>query len=62
MDLRAWFASTVSSTDELDYADLLEWYGLHFVTSDGAPGVWTLQRRPDQTPVQQRRLVAWLGQ
>ena len=61
VDLRAWFASTVSSTDELDYADLLEWYGLRFVTSDGAPGAWTLERRPDQTPVQQRRLAAWLG-
>ena len=56
VDLRTWFASAVSSTDELDYADLLEWYGLRFVTS------WTLERKPDQNAEQQRRLMRRLEQ
>jgi predicted metalloprotease with PDZ domain len=60
VDLRQWFASAVSSTDELDYTDLLEWYGLRFATSTGAAGAWTLERHPDQTPAQRERLANWL--
>ena len=60
-DLRGWFTSAVSSTDELDYTDLLDWYGLRFVTSSGSAGAWTLDRQPDQTAAQQQRLSNWLG-
>jgi predicted metalloprotease with PDZ domain len=62
VNLAAWFKTAVSSTDELDYLDLLEWYGLRF-TPSSAPitGNWTLERRPDQTAVQQQRLANWLG-
>jgi predicted metalloprotease with PDZ domain len=62
VDLRRWFASAISSTDELDYTDLLEWYGLRFVTSSGPAGAWTLERHPDQTAAQQQRLANWLGE
>jgi predicted metalloprotease with PDZ domain len=62
VDLGQWFTSAVSSTDELDYTDLLEWYGLRFVTSSGSAGVWTLERQPDQTAMQRQRLASWLGQ
>jgi predicted metalloprotease with PDZ domain len=62
VDLRRWFTSAVSATDELDYTDLLEWYGLQFVASSGPAGAWTLERRPDQTPEQRQRLANWLGQ
>lgn len=55
--LGPWFASAVSSTDELDYAELLEWYGLRFAGSEN----WTLERRPDQTDEQRQRLAKWLG-
>jgi predicted metalloprotease with PDZ domain len=61
VDLRPWFTRAVSSTDELDYADLLEWYGLRFVTSSGPAGAWTLERQPDQTPEQRQRVASWLG-
>jgi hypothetical protein len=50
----------VSSTEELDYSDLLDWYGLRFVTSSGHEGAWTLERRPDQTAAQKQRLASWL--
>jgi predicted metalloprotease with PDZ domain len=61
IDLRGWFASAVASTDELDYTDLLEWYGLRFVTSGGSAGAWTLERRPDQTAAERQRIADWLG-
>jgi predicted metalloprotease with PDZ domain len=80
VDLRKWFESAVSSTDELDYTDVLEWYGLRFAASSAAPsaassgasdssaapgasgasGSWTLERRPDQTAEQRKRLATWL--
>jgi predicted metalloprotease with PDZ domain len=60
-DLGKWFTSAVSSTDELDYTDLLEWYGLRFVRTGGAAVPWTLERKPDQTAEQRQRLVNWLG-
>jgi predicted metalloprotease with PDZ domain len=33
-DLRPWFQQTVESTEELDYAEALAWYGLRFKTVD----------------------------
>ena len=59
-DLRQWFASTVTSTEELDYSDLLEWYGLHFTNSSGAAGAWTLATQPEQTPAQRQHVSDWL--
>jgi predicted metalloprotease with PDZ domain len=53
VDLSAWFRRAVASTDELDYADALEWYGLQF-----ASGGWTLEARADATAAQHDRLRA----
>jgi predicted metalloprotease with PDZ domain len=53
VDLTAWFASATASTDELDYEDALDWYGLRF-----APGAWTLEARPDATGGQRARLAS----
>jgi len=55
-DLSGWFKRTVSSTQELDYDDALDWYGLRF-----AAGTWTLERREDASAEQKARLTAWLG-
>jgi predicted metalloprotease with PDZ domain len=51
VDLTGWFTRTVSSTDELDYTEALEWYGLQF-----APGGWKLEARPDATVAQRDHL------
>ena len=58
--LKEWFTSAVSSTEELDYTELLEWYGLRFTASTGRAGAWQIERRPDATDVQKRNLAAWL--
>jgi len=59
VDLREWFRKSVSSTEELDYGDLLESYGLHFADGD-SPGKWTLTLRATPTGAQKRNLDAWL--
>lgn len=61
VDLRAWFASAVSSTDELDYSDVLDWYGLQFTLCNRPANFWKLERRPDQTDAQRQRLTRWLS-
>jgi predicted metalloprotease with PDZ domain len=61
VDLEDWFRKSVSSTEELDYSDLLEWYGLRFTSSAGPAGAWTLQVRDDATAAQRRHLREWLA-
>jgi len=52
-DLTAWFRRAVASTEELDYADALDWYGLQF-----AQGGWTMEPRADETPAHRERVHA----
>ncbi len=55
--LRRWLATT----EELDYAEALEWFGLRFVPGEGGKETWRLEARADATPAQRERLRAWLG-
>src|SRR5262245_940872 len=62
IDLKDWFRNSVSSVEELDYADLLECFGLQFTASEQQPpGAWKLVVRDDATAAQKRNLEAWLG-
>lgn len=60
VDLQAWFKKTVSSTEDLDYGEALEWFGLRFALADGQTKTWRLEIRGDATSVQRNRLKAWL--
>ncbi|MCG6957824.1 MAG: hypothetical protein LJF04_17680 [Gemmatimonadetes bacterium] len=44
-DLEAWFRKAIASTEELDYSEALEWFGVRFV----ADGTWSLAVRADAT-------------
>jgi predicted metalloprotease with PDZ domain len=60
VDLREWFRRSVSTTEDLDYSDVLEWYGLRFTAGEGITGSWQLEPRPDGTDAQRARVQAWL--
>jgi predicted metalloprotease with PDZ domain len=62
-DLSAWFTHALRTTQELDYAELLEWYGLRFADPGSADPVraWLLEVRPDASAAQRRRLERWLA-
>jgi predicted metalloprotease with PDZ domain len=62
VDLKDWFRRAISSTEELDYTEALDWFGLRFAASDDPARAWTLGVRPDATDAQRGHLVAWLGQ
>jgi predicted metalloprotease with PDZ domain len=52
VDLTGWFRTAISSTEELDYAEALDWFGLRFATPDGLPPEkrgWELELRADAT-------------
>ncbi len=56
-DLRKWFHSVWATTEELDYSEALDWYGLRF-SDDGS---WTLQVRDDASAVQRARFDALIA-
>jgi predicted metalloprotease with PDZ domain len=66
-DLKDWFRKVLSSTEELDYAEALDWYGLRFAPApepakDEKPvKKWTLEIRTDASEAQKehfRKLLA----
>jgi predicted metalloprotease with PDZ domain len=63
LDLKAFFQSTLRTTDELDYQEVLDWFGLRFKPNDaGTPqGAWILEARPDVTPEQRTHLAALMA-
>jgi predicted metalloprotease with PDZ domain len=60
-DLQEWFRRAIGSTEELDYAEALEWYGLRFAPSDDATKRWRLEPSPVATDVQRAHLQALAG-
>src|SRR5262249_15564732 len=62
VDLKEWFRQAISSTEELDYSEALDWFGLRFAASDGQKQekTWRLEPRPDATAAQKTHLTAWL--
>jgi predicted metalloprotease with PDZ domain len=59
-DLAGAFHSWLASTDEIDYQEALEWFGLRFTNEAGSAKPWQLAVRADASPEQTKRLRAWL--
>jgi predicted metalloprotease with PDZ domain len=63
VDFREWFRRAVSSTEELEYDEALDWFGLRFAAREGqeASQNWTLEVRDDATEAQRAHLRALLA-
>lgn len=63
IDLKDWLHRAISSTEELDYAEALEWFGLEFTTPDPKKPdrKWKLVQRADASEAQKNHLNAWLN-
>ncbi len=61
LDLRDWFRRALSSTEELDYAEALDWFGLQFGPPEDPAKKWKLEPRANATPQQQARLQRLTG-
>ncbi len=51
-----WLGKALSTTEELNYAEALFWYGLQFQQSADPAKTWTLEPRPDATEAQKTQL------
>jgi predicted metalloprotease with PDZ domain len=51
-DLQAWFRTALETTEELDYAEALSWFGLRFAPGGG----WTLEIESEAAGVQEAHL------
>lgn len=60
-DLSRWFARVISSTEELDYSEALEWYGLRFASTSEQTKRWELELDPRATAAQRMHLQALAG-
>jgi predicted metalloprotease with PDZ domain len=58
-DLKPYMHTLVATTEEIDYTEFLDWFGLRFKTGDPA-AAWTLEVRPDATGAQRQHLAAFL--
>jgi predicted metalloprotease with PDZ domain len=61
VDLKEPFRKWLATTDELDYTEALEWFGLRFAAGKEQQPTWRLEVRPDATPVQEQRRRMWMG-
>jgi predicted metalloprotease with PDZ domain len=61
VDLKGWFKEAIASTEELDYTEALDWFGLRFTAApDKQKSPWKLEIRADATERQQGHLREWL--
>lgn len=56
--LTSWFHRALDTTEELDYTEMLEWYGLRFAGGDDPKARWTLQIVAAPTSAQRAHLAA----
>jgi predicted metalloprotease with PDZ domain len=63
VSLMEFFDKALFSTEELDYSEALDWFGLQFAPSEEDPSQlsWDLQVRPDSTDEQKLRMVMYLS-
>ncbi len=61
-DVSALLHRLIVTTDEVDYTEMLDWFGLRFAPSDDPAKAWTLEVLPDATAAQKRHFAAFMGQ
>jgi predicted metalloprotease with PDZ domain len=60
-DLKEWFRKALASTEELDYREALDWFGLRFAPSDDPAKAWKLEVREDAGEAQKAHFRALIG-
>jgi len=60
VDVSALLHKLIATTEEVDYTELLDWFGLQFAKSDDPAKAWTLEVRPDATADQRAHFKTFL--
>jgi predicted metalloprotease with PDZ domain len=61
IDVSALLHKLIATTEEVDYAEMLDWFGLRFAASDDPARAWTLEVRPDATSAQKQHFAAFMA-
>jgi predicted metalloprotease with PDZ domain len=62
IDVSALLHTLIATTQEVDYTEMLDWFGLRFMTDAQDPTkVWTLAIRPDATAAQKDHFAAFMA-
>ena len=51
----------IATTEEVDYSEMLDWFGLRFAPGDDPQKAWSLEVRPDATPAQRDHFTAFMA-
>ena len=62
VDLKEWFRKSLASTEELDYTEALDWFGLRFTPSEEPTKAWKLEVREDAPEASKSHLRKLVGQ
>ncbi|HEY3886206.1 MAG TPA: hypothetical protein VGL62_13405 [Vicinamibacterales bacterium] len=61
VDVNPLLQDLIATTKEVDYTEMLDWFGLRFAPSDDPAKAWTLEVRPDATPAQKQHFAAFMA-
>ncbi len=61
VDVSALVHKLIATTDEVDYSEMLDWFGLRFTPNEDPAKAWTLEVRPDATSAQRAHWSAFLA-
>ncbi len=61
VDVSGLLHQLIATTDEVDYTEMLDWFGLRFTPGDDPATKWTLEVRPDATGAQRAHFTAFLA-
>ena len=59
--VKTWFTRAIGTAGELEYGEMLGWYGLRFSAEAGEGRSWQLEERPRATQAQRRQFSALLS-
>jgi predicted metalloprotease with PDZ domain/cyclophilin family peptidyl-prolyl cis-trans isomerase len=61
VDVSALLHTLIATTEEVDYSEMLDWFGLRFAAAEDPAKAWTLEVRPDATPAQTEHFAAFMA-
>jgi len=61
VDVGALLHRLIATTEEVDYTEMLDWFGLRFAPGEDPAKAWTLEVRPDATTAQKEHFAAFMA-
>ncbi|MGH9409306.1 MAG: hypothetical protein ACRD1V_07610, partial [Vicinamibacterales bacterium] len=61
VDVNPLLQDLIATTKEVDYTEMLDWFGLRFTPSNDPAKAWTLEVRPDATSAQKAHFAAFMA-